>query len=65
MLPPEITCREIKPTDRDAVVNLLENAWGTVLAARKGELFDVSAYPGFVAEIGVPGGTSRLVHPRQ
>jgi GNAT superfamily N-acetyltransferase len=46
-----IRCRPIEPTDRDAVTDLLERAWGTVLAARKGELFDVSAYPGHLAEL--------------
>ena len=51
MPPPVISCRPIEPDDRVAVVDLLESAWGSVLAARKGELFDVSAYPGFVAEI--------------
>jgi len=46
-----ISCREVVPADRDAVVDLLVRAWGTVLAARKGEVFDVSAYPGQIAEI--------------
>jgi GNAT superfamily N-acetyltransferase len=47
----EITCRAVEPTDRASVVAFLENVWGTVMAARKGELFDVSSYPGYLAEI--------------
>jgi ribosomal protein S18 acetylase RimI-like enzyme len=47
---PEV--RVIRTADAADVRDLLERAWGSVWVARKGELLDSSAYPGFVATLG-------------
>jgi ribosomal protein S18 acetylase RimI-like enzyme len=47
-----ISCRPVERGDRAWVVRQLEGAFGSVTVARKGELIDASALPGFVATDG-------------
>jgi ribosomal protein S18 acetylase RimI-like enzyme len=44
-----VSCRPLEREDRDWVVATLQEVWGSVLAARKGEVLDASEPPGFVA----------------
>jgi ribosomal protein S18 acetylase RimI-like enzyme len=45
----KVSCRALEHGDRDWVIATLEGVWGSVLVARKGEVLDASAHPGFVA----------------
>ncbi len=44
-----LSVRALESGDDDWVKATLEEAWGSVLAARKGELLDASSFPGHVA----------------
>jgi ribosomal protein S18 acetylase RimI-like enzyme len=59
--PAEIVVRARAPADDAWVVSSLEREWGSVLAARRGELVDASALPGYVAEVdGQPVGLATI-----
>ena len=44
-----ISLRALEPGDADWVTVTLQQTWGSVWVARKGELLDASAFPGHVA----------------
>jgi ribosomal protein S18 acetylase RimI-like enzyme len=43
-----LSVRALQPEDRDWLRQTHASVWGSVLVARKGELLDVSTFPGFV-----------------
>jgi GNAT superfamily N-acetyltransferase len=45
-----VTIRPYRESDRSSVVQLMNDEFGGPLHARRGELIDVLAFPGFVAE---------------
>jgi ribosomal protein S18 acetylase RimI-like enzyme len=47
----EIVVRAREPGDDGWVVRSLEHEWGSVLAARRGELVDASVLPGYIAQV--------------
>jgi ribosomal protein S18 acetylase RimI-like enzyme len=57
----EVVVRAREPRDEAWVVSSLEHEWGSVWAARRGELVDASAWPGYVAEVdGEPVGLATV-----
>ena len=46
-----VVVRALSPGDHDWVVSTLTDSWGSVLAARRGELVDASTLEGFVATL--------------
>ncbi len=56
-----VTVRAREPGDEAWVVATLRDAWGSVLAARRGELVDAAALPGYLAEVdGAPVGLATV-----
>ncbi len=48
----QISVRPIAPGDADWIVARMQDDWGSVFVARKGELIDATRLPGFVAAVG-------------
>lgn len=51
MMPALPSVRRVSQADADWVRDELERAWGSVYAARKGQVIDASALDGFVASL--------------
>jgi GNAT superfamily N-acetyltransferase len=47
-----VSVRTLTEREADWASAMLEDAWGSVSVARKGELLDASSFPGFVARVG-------------
>ncbi|MEO8330747.1 MAG: GNAT family N-acetyltransferase [Candidatus Nanopelagicales bacterium] len=57
-----ILVRSLTPADSEWAARTLEQTWGSVFVARKGELIDVTQHPGFVATIDAePVGLAHMV----
>ena len=61
---PLVSLRPLGPADADWARRVLVSTWGSVLAARKGELVDASVLPGFVAAVDAADVGLAIVAPR-
>ena len=61
---PPVSVRPLESDDADWARRVLVSTWGSVFAARKGELVDTSVLPGFVAALDAADVGLAIVAPR-